>query len=504
MKKKAALIIMDGWGHGKKDSSDAVHLAKTPFIDSLYDKVPHAELVTYGEGVGLPEGQMGNSEVGHLNIGAGRIVYQDLQKINKSIESGEMAQNKELLRAIRLAKEGRKLHLMGLLSDGGVHSSLKHVHGLLDICASHGLKDVFVHAFMDGRDTDPEHGVKYVRDLQAHMQKSTGKLATMIGRYFAMDRDKRWERIYEAYALLTAGVGEKAEDAISALKASYFKDVTDEFLKATVLTEQEEPIALIGEDDVVICFNFRTDRCREISMALTQQEFPAHNMTPLALHYFTMTEYDKTYKNIGVFFTKDNITQTLGETLANAGASQLRSAETEKYPHVTFFFNGGREEPFDKELRFMANSPKVATYDMQPEMSAQELTEGVCKMMSDEHPDFICLNFANPDMVGHTGVQEAVIKAVETTDDSVRKIVELGKDLGYEFIIIADHGNAELNINEDGSAHTSHTINPVPIFYIGERFSNLEGGILADVAPSVLAIMQIAQPSEMTGRCLMS
>lgn len=499
MKKRAALIIMDGWGHGKEDASNAIHLAKTPFVDSLYQG-PHAELRTDGPHVGLPEGQMGNSEVGHLNIGAGRVVYQDLQRINLAIEDGLLAENPELLRALDLAREGRKLHLIGLLSDGGVHSSQEHLHALLDICKSHDLDEVYVHAFLDGRDTDPENGNGYVSSLQEKMASSTGMLATMIGRYYAMDRDKRWERVKKAYDLLTSGVGTQESDASAALNRAYQKGVTDEFMEPILL----EKSGLIKEDDVVICFNFRTDRCREITQVLTQEDMPDHGMKKLALQYFTMTRYDEKFKGVGVFFTKENLRMTLGEAVSQAGRTQVRIAETEKYPHVTFFFSGGREEPFSGESRILVNSPKVATYDLQPEMSAPEVTSKICQNLQEEGPDLVILNFANPDMVGHTGVQEAVVKAAEVTDVSVAQVVKVGEELGYEFIIIADHGNAELNVNSDGSLHTAHTLNPVPVFYLGDSFSRIGDGVLADIAPSILDIMQIAQPSEMTGRSLLS
>ncbi len=504
MNKKAALIIMDGWGHGRKDSSNAIYLADTPFVDSLYKVHPNAELRTDGVNVGLPEGQMGNSEVGHLNIGAGRVVYQDLQKINKALSDGELAKNPVLLEAIELAKSGKRLHLMGLLSDGGVHSSQNHLHGLLDIMHNHGLTEVFVHAFMDGRDTDPQHGLKYMGNLLDHMKKSTGKVASMIGRYYAMDRDKRWERVKKAYDMLVNGTGETMTDPLAALEASYKAGITDEFLEAHVLTEDGMTIGTILPEDVVICFNFRTDRCREITTVLTQTDMPEQGMKTLSLHYYTMTRYDESFKGIGVFFSKDNLSMTLGEVIENAGRSQVRIAETEKYPHVTFFFSGGREAVFKHEDRIMVNSPKVATYDLQPEMSAPEVTEKICAFLRDKAPDLVILNFANPDMVGHTGVQPAIIKAVETTDRSVAQVVKTGQDLGYEFIIIADHGNAELNVLPDGSPHTAHTTNPVPVFYVGKTFHRIGNGILADVAPSLLAIMDIAQPSEMTGRSLLS
>lgn len=498
--KKVALIIMDGWGHGAKDASNAIHLAHTPFVSGLYDRVPNAELRTDGVQVGLPEGQMGNSEVGHLNIGAGRIVYQDLQRINVAVAEGELAKNPMLIEALEKASQGRKLHLMGLLSDGGVHSSQAHVHALLNICAKRGLKDVFVHAFMDGRDTEPENGKAYVSSLLSHMKSSTGKLATMVGRYYAMDRDKRWERVKLAYDLLTKGKGSVEQDALQALQDSYDKGITDEFMPAIVLEKE----GLIAEDDVVISFNFRTDRCREITEVLTQNDMPDEGMHPLPLHYYTMTRYDERYKGVGVFFTKDNLSMTLGEVVSKAGKRQVRIAETEKYPHVTFFLSGGREATFEGEERLIVPSPKVATYDLQPEMSARAVTTSLCDHMKAFAPELVILNFANPDMVGHTGVQSAVIKAVEATDRAVEEVVIEGRKLGYEFIIIADHGNAELNVLPDGNPHTSHTINPVPVFYIGDKFAKISDGILADVAPTLLALMQIAQPSEMTGRCLFS
>lgn len=503
MQKKAALIILDGWGHGKKDDTDAIHLADTPYVDSLYSQSSHAELRTDGEHVGLPAGQMGNSEVGHLNIGAGRIVYQDLVRINKAIEDGSLAQNPVLREALALAKEGRKLHLMGLLSDGGVHSSQQHLHGLLDICKAEGLEDVYVHAFMDGRDTDPEHGKKYVRELLTHMEASTGKLASMIGRYYAMDRDKRWERVAEAYRLLTKGAGIKCTDALESLQSSYEEGTTDEFLKGHVMVDETgDAISYIEPGDVVLCFNFRTDRCREITIALTQQDFPEHDMATLDLHYYTMTRYDATFKGIGVLLTKDDLKMTLGEVVSNAGRSQVRIAETEKYPHVTFFFSGGREEPFPAEDRIMAPSPKVATYDLQPEMSAFEVRDRIIEKMRSDAPDLIVLNFANPDMVGHTGVQSAIMKAVETTDSCLKSVVEAGQGIGYEFIIIADHGNAELNRLPDGSPHTAHTTNPVPVFYLGSGTRSIHDGILADIAPTLLEIMEVDAPAEMTGQSL--
>ncbi|MCL4141869.1 UNVERIFIED_CONTAM: hypothetical protein GTU68_054083 [Idotea baltica] len=475
---------MDGWGHGRADESNAIHLAKTPFVDSLYNSVPHAELRTDGVNVGLPEGQMGNSEVGHLNIGAGRIVYQDLQRINASIDKGELKDNSTLVEALSLAKkEGRKLHLVGLLSDGGVHSSQAHVHALLDICAAQDLKDVYVHAFMDGRDTGPENGKAYVAALQEQFRKSTGKLATMIGRYYAMDRDKRWDRIKKTYDLLVSGVGVASSDPIAALQSSYDAGVTDEFIDALVV----DPAGIIDADDVVICFNYRTDRCREITEVLTQVDMPAYDMKTIPLQYFTMTRYDEKYKDVGVFFSKDNLAMTLGEVVSKAGKTQVRIAETEKYPHVTFFFSGGREKEFAGEGRIIVSSPNVATYDLQPEMNALKVKDAICDRMATEAPDLVILNFANPDMVGHTGVQTAIIKAVETTDAMVADVVKAGKAQGYEFIIIADHGNAELNIwpYRDGSPHTSHPQSCASV-YIGDTFRAYHSAVfLADVASQV-------------------
>ncbi|MEM7161150.1 MAG: 2,3-bisphosphoglycerate-independent phosphoglycerate mutase [Bacteroidota bacterium] len=502
--KKTALIILDGWGHGNKDANDAIYNAKTPFISGLYDTVPNAELLTHGEHVGLPVGQMGNSEVGHLNIGAGRIVYQDLAKINKACEDGLLAENEELKRAIDYAKKQNcAFHLIGLVSEGGVHSSQAHLHHLVDILEKEGLKKSFIHAFTDGRDTSPEKGKKYIDNLLNHLEGKNCELASIVGRYYAMDRDQRWERIQKAYSLLTNGEGHKSEDALSSIQTSYSNGITDEFIEPICLTKNDIPIARIQAGDVVLCFNFRTDRCRQISRALTQENFPENNMCSIDLHYVTMTRYDEDFVNVHVMFDKENLINTIGEVVSENGSSQLRAAETEKYPHVTFFFSGGREEKFDKEERIMANSPQVATYDLQPEMSAEELADKVCEHIQTKEPNFICLNFANPDMVGHTGDFEAIVKAVETTDQQCKKVAELARSKGYECIIIADHGNADLARNEDGSPHTAHTTNPVPIFYLGESFKSIQNGILADVSPSILSIMKIPQPLEMTGASLL-
>jgi 2,3-bisphosphoglycerate-independent phosphoglycerate mutase len=503
-KKKLVLIILDGWGHGRKDVSNAIYEANTPFISGLYKNHPNAELLTDGENVGLPAGQMGNSEVGHLNIGAGRIVYQDLVKINKAIADGSINDNPVLKEALNTAKaNGKKVHFMGLVSKGGVHSSQEHLYALCDMAKAHGLEDVFIHAFTDGRDTDPKSGIGYLTELQEHLNTSVGEIASVTGRYYAMDRDKRWERVKLAYDALTEGNGNPTNNVLEAITASYEANVTDEFIEPIVKVNAEgNPIATIEPEDVVICFNFRTDRCREITMALTQQEFTDHNMHTIPLHYVTMTNYDNSYKGVQVVFEKDNLKMTLGEVLSKNGKSQIRIAETEKYPHVTFFFSGGRELEFEGEKRLMVNSPKVATYDLQPEMSAYQVTDTITAELTKGEVDYVCLNFANPDMVGHTGVKSAIIKAVETIDECARKVVETGTENGYSFIIIADHGNADFVINEDGSPNTAHTTNPVPVFLIDEYHKSISNGILADVAPTILQIMGVPIPEEMTGKVL--
>lgn len=497
---------MDGWGHGQVPASDAIKHANTPFVDSLYDKYPNTELVTCGEAVGLPEGQMGNSEVGHLNIGAGRIVYQELQRIHIAVKNGELANNEVLQAAINKAKSGdNTLHFIGLVSDGGVHSHIDHLKALCTIAQENKVPNVAVHAFTDGRDTDPKSGLGYLTDLQEHMSKTGAKLASVCGRYYAMDRDKRWERVKLAYDALTAGVGNKTQDALAAIQQSYNENITDEFLHPIIVTEGDgEPTATIKDGDVVVCFNFRTDRCREITMALTQEAFPEQGMKPLDLHYVTMTEYDKTYKNVGVIFHNDNLQNTLGEVLAKNGKQQIRIAETEKYPHVTFFFSGGREKEFEGEKRIMAPSPKdVATYDLKPEMSAYDITAAILPEIEHETADFICLNFANTDMVGHTGVWEAAIKAAETVDDCVSKIVPLALEKGYTIFLTADHGNSDYLVNEDGSPNTAHTLNPVPLFVISNDYKGaVRRGKLGDIAPSILKIMGLPVPEEMTGEVL--
>ncbi|THU41444.1 2,3-bisphosphoglycerate-independent phosphoglycerate mutase [Niastella caeni] len=502
---KAILVIMDGWGLGKVKSSDAIQNANTPFVSSLYAKYPNTTLTTCGELVGLPDGQMGNSEVGHLNLGAGRIVYQELQRINVAVRDGSFFKNDILLKAIRYSKENKKpLHLIGLVSDGGVHSHTDHLKALITLCAKEGLQEVFVHAFTDGRDTDPKSGLGFVTDLQRHLNETIGKIASVSGRYYAMDRDKRWERVKLAYDALANGIGEKATDALAAIEQSYANNVTDEFIKPTVIVgADQKPLATIKDGDAVICFNFRTDRCREITEVLSQTDMPDFGMKKLSLNYTTMTEYDKTFKNVHVVFENDNLNNTLGEILANHGKKQIRIAETEKYPHVSFFFSGGREKPFEGESRIMIPSPKVATYDLKPEMSAVEVTDAIIPEIEKETADFICLNYANADMVGHTGVFSAAIKAVETVDKCVERVVTAALEHGYTIFLTADHGNADYLINEDGTPNTAHTLNLVPLFIIDKNFKGaIKPGKLGDIAPTILTMMQLAIPAEMTGDVL--
>jgi 2,3-bisphosphoglycerate-independent phosphoglycerate mutase len=448
---------------------------------------------------------MGNSEVGHLNLGAGRIVYQELQRINVAIRDGSFAANENLLAAIRYAKKNNKpLHLLGLVSDGGVHSHLNHLKAIVDACKKENLSEVYIHAFTDGRDCDPKSGLDFIKELQLHLNNSVGKIASVSGRYYAMDRDKRWERVKLAYDALVNGAGEKATDAIAAVENSYKKNITDEFIKPTVIIgEDQQPLALIKDGDVALCFNFRTDRCREITQVLTQMDLPDHGMKKLSLHYTTMTEYDKTYENVHVIFETDNLNNTLGEILEQNGLKQIRIAETEKYPHVTFFFSGGREKPFDGEKRIMIASPKVATYDLKPEMSALEVTEALLPEIKNKSADFVCLNYANADMVGHTGIWEAAIRAVETVDQCVGKIVTAGLENGYTIFLTADHGNADYMINEDGTPNTAHTMNPVPFFIIDKEWrGKIKSGKLGDLAPTILTMMQVPVPKEMTGEIL--
>ncbi|HEV8079210.1 MAG TPA: 2,3-bisphosphoglycerate-independent phosphoglycerate mutase [Chitinophagaceae bacterium] len=499
--KKVILIIMDGWGLGKIKSSDAIQNANVPFVSSLYAKYPNTTLVTCGEAVGLPAGQMGNSEVGHLNLGAGRIVYQELERINVAVRTGEFKKNKTLLKTLRYAKDNDKaLHLIGLVSDGGVHSHIEHLKAITGICKEEGLQNVFVHAFTDGRDTDPKSGIDFLKELQKHLQNTTGQIATVIGRYYAMDRDKRWERIKIAYDALVNRVGRITTDILSAVEQSYQMNVTDEFIKPII---NQTTDASIKDGDAVLCFNFRTDRCREITQVLTQTPLPDYGMNPLSLYFTTMSRYDHTFENINVIFETDDLKNTIGDILSQHHKKQIRAAETEKYPHVTFFFSGGREVPFEGEKRIMIPSPKVATYDLQPEMSALELTEALLPEIKNKSADFICLNFANTDMVGHTGVWEAVIKAAETVDNCVEKIVTAALENGYTIFLTADHGNADYMINEDGTPNTAHTLNLVPLFIIDKSWTgNINPGKLGDIAPTILTMMHLPIPKEMTGNIL--
>lgn len=503
--KKVILVIMDGWGLGRVASADAIQHANTPFTRSLYTKYPNTTLITCGEAVGLPDGQMGNSEVGHLNLGAGRVVYQELQRINVAVRDGSFAKREALLASIRFAKENNKpLHLLGLVSNGGVHSHINHLKAIVDTCKEQGLNNVFIHAFTDGRDCDPKSGLEFITELQAHLNASVGKIASVSGRYYAMDRDKRWERVKLAYDALVNGVGEKATDAIEAVEKSYAKNITDEFILPTIVVDEaQQPLATIKDGDVALCFNFRTDRCREITQVLTQLDFPEFKMKKLSLHYTTMTEYDKTYRDVHVIFDTDNLNNTLGEILQQQGLKQIRIAETEKYPHVSFFFSGGREKPFDGEKRIMIQSPKVATYDLQPEMSAFEVTDAIVAEIKNKTADFICLNFANADMVGHTGIWSAAIKAVETVDKCVERVVTAGLENDYAIFLTADHGNSDYMINEDGSPNTAHTLNPVPFFIIDKEWKGvIRPGTLGDIAPTILTIMNLPVPKEMTGEIL--
>lgn len=507
MNKRVLLMILDGWGIATNKDVSAVDQARTPFMDSLYGRYANSRLEASGLAVGLPEGQMGNSEVGHMNIGAGRVVYQDLVRINKALEEHELDTNPVLMEAFRYAlQNGKSVHFMGLLSDGGVHSHIQHLKGLITIAHKNGVKDLVIHAFMDGRDTDPKGGLNYLKDLQAHLSQTTGRIGTVIGRYYAMDRDKRWERVKLAYDLLVNGKGERTTDALAAVVKSYKDNVTDEFIKPIVVTaENNEPIGSIREGDVVLCFNFRTDRGREITQVLTQQDFPDHGMKKLNLHYVMLTTYDESFRGVKSLFEKDNLEKTLGEVVSDAGKKQIRIAETEKYPHVTFFFSGGRETVFDGETRILCPSPKVATYDMQPEMSAFDIRDKIIPELDAKSADFICLNFANPDMVGHTGVFEAAVKACETVDACAQKVTEAALRNGYATIIIADHGNAEVMINEDGSPNTAHTTNLVPCILVDDSYrGKVKDGKLGDLAPTILKLMGIPVPKQMTGDVLLT
>lgn len=500
MKDKVGLIILDGWGIGNKDGTNAIYKAKTPFFDSIMEEYPNSTLKTYGEHVGLPDGQMGNSEVGHLNVGAGRVVYQELSRINNSIKQNEFNKIPELLKAFEQAKkEGKKTHLIGLVSDGGVHSSQDHLYALCRLSKDLNMQHVYIHAFTDGRDCDPKSGLGFIQNLEKIAAQNQVKIASIIGRYYAMDRDQRWERIKKAYDLMTNGAGQIHSTASEAMTSSYKNGVTDEFVEAAMIDEN----GIIEDGDTVICFNFRSDRPREITSVLTQKDYPEFGMKKLNLNFYCMTRYDESFEGLDVIFDKTNITNTLGEVLSENQKTQLRIAETEKYPHVTFFFNGGREKPFSDEKRILVNSPKVATYDLQPEMSALSVTEHVINDLSTNQPDFICLNFANPDMVGHTGVYEAIVKAVETVDHCLEQIVLDGLANGYTFIVIADHGNADLAINVDGSPNTAHSLNPVPCIVVSNPpLQSISNGVLGDIAPTILHLFDIETPQEMTGRSL--
>lgn len=499
---------MDGWGDGRVPAADAIAHANTPFVKSLYNKYPHTELIACGEAVGLPEGQMGNSEVGHLNIGAGRIVYQELQRINVAIRDGELEASHVLNAAFNEAKKpGKTLHLLGLVSNGGVHSHIDHLKAMCTLSQKNGVPHTAVHAFTDGRDCDPKSGLGFIKQLKTHLETTGGYLASVTGRFYAMDRDKRWERVKVAYDALVHGAGRHTTDALAAIEESYTENVTDEFIKPIIVCDdQSNPLATIKDGDVVVCFNFRTDRCREITIALTQQAFAEQSMTPLSLHYVTMTEYDKSFKNVGIIFENKDLNNTLGEVLEKNGKTQIRIAETEKYPHVTFFFSGGREQPFKGEKRILIPSPRtVTTYDQKPEMSAYEVTDAILPEIKAQSADFICLNFANADMVGHTGVWDAIIKAVEAVDTCVGRIVPVALENGYGVFLTADHGNADFAVNEDGSPNTAHSLNPVPLFLVSNDYKgSLKPGKLGDLAPSILQYMGISIPQEMTGNILLT
>ena len=505
MNKKVILMILDGWGKSPDPKVSAIDNANVPFINSLYKKYPNAQLRTDGLNVGLPEGQMGNSEVGHMNLGAGRIVYQDLAKINLAVAHKTMSQEQPLIDAFQYAKDNNKaVHFLGLVSDGGVHSHTSHLRSLIDVSQDFGLEKVFVHAFTDGRDVDPKSGKKYIEDLENYIKNSTVKIASVVGRYYAMDRDKRWERVKLAYDLIVNGIGKHTVNLVDSIAESYANNVTDEFIHPlTVVDKDDKPIATIQNDDVVIFFNFRTDRGRELTEALSQKDFHEHTMHKLNLYYVTMTNYNDTYQNVHVVYDKDNITETLGEVLEKHNKTQIRIAETEKYPHVTFFFSGGREQPFHGESRILRNSPKVATYDLQPEMSAFELKDALVPELKEGKVDFVCLNFANGDMVGHTGVMAAAIKACEAVDKCVKEVVEAALENNYTTLIIADHGNCETMINPDGSPNTAHTTNPVPIILVDKELKTIHDGVLGDLAPTILELIGIEKPDVMTGKSLL-
>ncbi|WP_158210026.1 2,3-bisphosphoglycerate-independent phosphoglycerate mutase [Myroides phaeus] len=504
MNKKVILMILDGWGQTQDPKVSAIEHAQTPFIDSLYTQYPNTYVLTDGLNVGLPAGQMGNSEVGHMNLGAGRIVYQDLVKINMAVESGTIANEPALKNAFEYAKQNnKKVHFLGLLSDGGVHSHEKHLYGLVDAANNAGVKDIFVHAFTDGRDVDPKSGIKHVQQLENHLQTSNAKLASVVGRYYAMDRDKRWERVAKAYHLLVNGTGVHSTNAVKSLEESYANNITDEFIEPIIMVDgNDKPLATIQADDVVIFFNFRTDRGRELTHVLSQEDNAEYNMKKLPLYFVTLTNYDDTFNNIHVVYDKDNITNTLGEVLEKHGKKQIRIAETEKYPHVTFFFSGGREVPFEGETRLLCPSPKVATYDLKPEMSAYDLKDALVPELKKGDVDFVCLNFANGDMVGHTGVMSAAIKACEAVDECVKEVVTTALENNYTTIILADHGNCETMINPDGTPNTAHTTNPVPIIIVDKDIKEVNHGVLGDLAPTILKLMGVPQPEEMTRHSL--
>ncbi len=504
MRKKVLLTILDGWGVGDGSQSDVISIANTPYWDKLIATYPNSKLLTCGENVGLPDGQMGNSEVGHLNIGAGRIVYQDLVKINKEIREGKIDKNPVLVEAFKYAKENNKaVHFLGLVSDGGVHSLDKHLYKLCDMTKDFGLERVFIHALTDGRDTDPRSGYGFVKNLLEHLEHSNGKIASLCGRYYTMDRDKRWERVKQGYDLITKGIGKPTTDILKAIQESYDEGITDEFIKPIVCVDDNgKPLAVVQEGDVFICFNFRTDRLREITIVLTQKDMHEFDMHTIDLYYLTMTRYDDTFQNVHVIYDKENVSNTLGEVVSKAGLRQLRIAETEKYAHVTFFFSGGREEVFENEDRILIHSPKVPTYDLKPEMSAFEVKDALVEQLNTQKYDFICLNFANGDMVGHTGVYEAIRKAVEAVDVCLSEVVETARKNDYTVLILADHGNADYAKNPDGSPNTAHSLNPVPFIVVSDEYKIAKDGILADVAPTVLNIMGLAIPQEMTGKIL--
>ena len=505
MNKKVILMILDGWGITQDPKASAIYNAKTPYINGLYKKYPHATLRTDGEHVGLPEGQMGNSEVGHMNLGAGRIVYQNLARINKAVNEKTLGKEKVLLDTFKFAKENNKdVHLLGLLSNGGIHAHINHLKGLLDVANEHQVDNVYLHAFTDGRDCDPTSGTYFVNEIQEYMKKSTGELASVTGRYYAMDRDNRWERIKEAYDGVVHGVGIKTTDAIATIHKNYEDGITDEFHKPIIITNKDgSPKSQIKEGDVVLFFNYRTDRGRELTNALSQNDFPAFGMKKLALYFTTITLYDENFEGINVIYNTENIKNTLGEVLSKADKKQLRIAETEKYPHVTFFFSGGQENPFKGESRILRNSPKVATYDLKPEMSAYELKNALCEELEKGTADFVCLNFANGDMVGHTGVMEAAIKACEAVDNCAKEVIETGLKNGYSTLLIADHGNCETMINPDGTPHTAHTTNPVPFILIDKEIKTIKSGILGDIAPTILDLLNVKKPKEMTQHSLL-